>query len=103
MNSLEILSPSGDPIIVAPPIYRKNSFEHVLCYQRRDTKHVEMVVTHLNGGRPEPPTLGIASYRTVNNPNMIPSEKITISMEEARLLRDFLNRPEVVEWLEEEA
>lgn len=102
--TLEILSPSGDPIIVAPPVYRATSFEHCLSYQRVDSLFVEMVLTHLYaapGEKSEEPVFTIASYKTVSNPNMNPHRKIELSMEEARLLRDFLNRPEVSAHLDE--
>lgn len=102
--TLQILSPSGDPQIVAPPIYRSNSFEHCLSYQRIDDMHVQMVITHVpeTDGKPTEPMLNIASYRTVRNPNMVPHRMIELSMEEARLLRDFLNRDEVSAYLEGE-
>lgn len=101
--SIEILSPSGDPVIVAPPIYRQNSFEHCLSYQRVDHLHGEMVITHLpDAEKPEPPMLNIALYRTVRNPNMVPWRLVELSMEEARMLKDFLNRPEISAYLEEE-
>lgn len=97
--------PNHNPAIVAPVIYRQNSFEHVLAYQKSGDEHVEIALSHVyceESGAPTTPTLGLASYRTVNNPNMVPSAKIELSMDEARMLRDFLNRPEVLAYLDEE-
>ena len=47
--------------------------------------------------------LVIATYATQENPNEEPSEWLELSLEDARLLRQFLNKPEVVAHLERAA
>lgn len=101
---MEIIKNTGKTI-VAPIIYRANSHEHVLVYQKINNQHVEFVLSHEYappGEQPITPNLILASYLTVNNPNMISSHLIELSMEETRLLRDFLNRPEIQGYLEQE-
>lgn len=102
---IEMFPPSDDSKIIAPVLYRANSHEHVLSYQKIGDQHVEMVLSHEYappGEQSSEPTFTIAIYHTVNNPNMIPFRMIELSMEEARFLRDFLNRPEVQGYLEQE-
>lgn len=47
--------------------------------------------------------LVIAAFATQENPNQEPSEWLELSFEDARLLRNFLNKPEVVAHLERAA
>lgn len=63
---------------------------------------VEMMVPHLEPLSPPALTLSLAVFRLKKNPNLNPSQLIEFSMEEARLLRDLLNRPEMVVYLEQE-
>lgn len=102
---IEILSPSENSIIITSPTYRENSFEHSLCYDRQDGKRVEMTLTHLpniSGDDERAPMLHLVTRKIRKNPQNSLNEFIGLSMEETRLLKDFLNRPEVTAWLEEE-
>lgn len=82
--------------ITSSIFFRNSSFETCLFYDRRDGKRVDFVVVHVMQDRDMMLHL-TAMKPTSNNP----SEHITLSMEEARLLRDFLNRPEVGAWIDE--
>lgn len=97
---------AGAKRIIANSIrWRISSFEHSLSYDRKDGKRVEMALSHyadISGEGRRAPLLQLASRKIVRNPNCTPNEYIGLSMEEARLLRDFLNRPEIVAYLEEE-
>lgn len=86
-------------VVIAPVEYRENDFEHCLHYTRTGGKQVEMVVTHLPGSEA---CFSIGVYKLIGNPNLNPSQLVEITMEEARLLRDLLCRPEVQKYLEEE-
>lgn len=86
--------------------YRTSSFEHSLTYDRRDGKRVEIALSHhadISGEGRRAPLLQLASRKIARNPTCALNEYIAFPMEEARLLRDFLNRPEIAAYLEEEA
>ena len=90
--------------ISSPVTYRENSYENILQYRRAGgTKRVEITLCHLpdvSGESTNPPVLCLAEYKTRSNPNFNATALLNFSMEEARLLRDFLNRPEIQGWLE---
>src|SRR5258708_5194174 len=91
--------------IVSPIKYRHSAFETAMTYARHDGKCVEVTVTHLPNNYEnyfQGPTLSLATRQIKKNPNCTPNALIGMSMKEARLLRDFLNRPEVADWLDEE-
>lgn len=94
-------------VISSLPIFRNNSFETCLTYDRANgTQRVEFVVVHIcnvsgDFSAPEP-YLALALRKLRHNPNNSFNALLNLSMEEARLLRDFLNREEVATWLEEE-
>lgn len=96
---------AGAKCIIANSIrWRESSFEHALTYDRKDGKRVEIALSHavdISGEGHRGPLLQLASRKLTRNPNCTPNEYIGFSMEETRLLRDFLNRPEIVEWIEE--
>lgn len=101
---MEILTLNHSPRIVGPIRYHQASFEDALIYDRRDGKRVEMALTHIpnvSGDAVRGPILQLAT-RKIRKGNNTPNEYIGLSMEEARLLRDFLSRPEVSAWLDEE-
>jgi len=92
--------------IISQIVFRNTSFETVLSYDRKDGKRVEFVLVHLpniSGEGPQEPFLALSSRSIRRNPNCVPNSLLNLSMEEARLLRDYLNRPETTLWLEEEA
>ncbi|SRR5579885_1620006 len=86
------------------PVFRNTSAETCLSYDRQDGKRVEFVLCHLPkiDDRPCTPFLNLSTRKIARNPNCQPNEQLVLSLKEARLLRDFLNRPEVASWLEEE-
>lgn len=57
----------------------------------------EMIIPHV--GDPIALKFSLAIYH-LPNPNLNPSWSLDLSMEEARLLRDVLNRPEMQRYLE---
>lgn len=102
--NITFLSTLRHSVFKSLPHYRSTSFEDAITYDRIDGQSVEMVLSHLpnvSGDYPPTPTLTLASFRSSNNPKMKPHQHLELSMEEARLLRDLLNRPEVTEWLNE--
>lgn len=84
--------------IVPPVKYNESQWEHALHFQRDNGQRVEMVVTHVSS---KESIFSVATYRTKNNPNMTPTQEVNLSMEEARYLRALLNRPEVLEYLDD--
>lgn len=68
--------------------------EELTTYNRTDGRHVEMTVCAVDS---ETSMFSATVYAGGNQEE----ESLTLSIEEARLLRDLLNRPEVVELLEE--
>ncbi|HET8910564.1 MAG TPA: hypothetical protein VFN23_03820 [Ktedonobacteraceae bacterium] len=99
---LYLLSPDSQHIHPDSVRFYQNSLEDAIHYQRLDGHKVEIVLNHFlaaSGDVPPEPTLTLASFRQRKNPNMNPSEQIELSMEEARLLRDFLNREDITAWL----
>lgn len=105
MTTILALLTSVHTILADSIRYRQNSFEHSLSYDRHDGKRVEMALTHLpniSGDFTRAPMLHLVARKIRKNPHNGFNESISLSMEEARLLKDFLNRPEVTAWLEEE-
>lgn len=98
LQELEDAHKTGSAII-APIEYHDNVWENGLNYGRVGGKRVDMVVTHLPGSEAH---FSIGVYKLIGNPNLNPSQLVEITMEEARLLRDLLCRPEVQKYLEEE-
>jgi hypothetical protein len=93
-------------VLASLPVFHDVSFETRLSYIRRDNKQIEFTVVHLeqaSGDNFHVPHLALSSTRLHNNPNGAPHALLQLSMEEARLLKDFLNHPEVSTWLDEEA
>lgn len=93
-------------IFASIPKYRINSFEHAIFYHRKDGMLVEMSITHIpnvSGDAVRKPFLALCARKYERNPNCAPNAILNLSMEEARLLRDFLNYPEVNAYLDEEA
>lgn len=92
--------------IIGAVIFRNSSFETCLTYDRKDGKRVEFVIVHplnIAGDCPKKPFLALASRSIKRNPNCTPNALLNLSMEEGRLLREFLNSPEAHTWLDEEA
>lgn len=95
---------STDTVLTGPAHFRQNSFEHCLSYDRIDGKRVEMVITHVpnvSGDGEKPALLQIATRKLQRNPTLALNEHVALSMEEARLLKDLLNRPEISAYLDE--
>lgn len=85
--------------------YRENSFEHCLTYQRADGLEGNIVLSHLpriSGEGYHEPLFTLALIKRRKQAEPIIRQCCSVSLEEARLLRDFLNREEVKAWLEEE-
>ena len=76
-----------------------NRFETSIV-QKSSNWRLEMVLVHTPG--PGFLALAIAIFSLKRNPNLKAKESVELSMQEARLLRDLLNRPETTQWLEQE-
>lgn len=77
--------------------FHHNTFETGLIRKGRNWR-TELMLVHLPGSQTE---LCLATFRLNNNPNNNPTAQIDLSIEEARLLRDLLNRPEMQAYLEQ--
>lgn len=77
------------PAIDHPVTYFNNQHETSVGYNRSDEQHVEFVLSR------QAQMFTIATFPLIGNPNMEPETQIVLGPQEARLLRDLLNRPEV--------
>lgn len=102
---IELVRRAGS-VLTSLPVFRNSSFETYLSYDRNQGRErVEFVIVHpfhAAGDNFQPPFLALTSRNIKRNPNDTPGALLNLSMEEARLLRDYLNRPEVLAWLEED-
>lgn len=90
--------------LIRPATFRNTGLETCFSYDRTDGKHVEFVIVHLPdaaGDGPQEPFLHLSTRKISKNPNCALNEQLVLSPAEGRMLRDFLNRPEVEAWLEE--
>jgi hypothetical protein len=86
------------------PTFRHTSFETCLSCDRSDGKRIEYVLVHplnISGEGAQEPYLHLSTRKIHKHAANGFNQEIALSMEEARRLRDFLNRPEMAEWLEE--
>lgn len=79
--------------LATTPSSRNNQHEISTSYNRTDGKRVEMVM--MKQWACGPTELLIGAYRTQDNPNCNTSQYVALSIEEARILRDLLNREDV--------
>jgi hypothetical protein len=87
------------------PTFRHTGLETCLSCDRSDGKRVEYVLVHplnISGEGAQGPYLHLSTRKIHKHAANGFNQEIALSMEEARRLRDFLNRPEMAEWLEEE-
>jgi hypothetical protein len=81
------------------PTYNDNFAESTISYVRIDHKQVDLCLYKEDGKGPSELLIGI--YFSVNYPEH-PSEFVRLSIAEARLLRDLLNKEEAVAILDKE-
>jgi hypothetical protein len=80
--------------IASQPRYRHSSFETAITYHRTDETFGQLTLVH-EGHLLGPAELVLAMYTMKGLQEGIAREEVTLSVAEARLLRDLLNRPEV--------
>jgi hypothetical protein len=92
-----------DTVLATPAEFHDTVAETYFTYTRKDGKRVDMTIGHHtynpHNGVEIFPALLIGVMRIKNNPNCATSEFVDLSIEEARILRDLLNRPEVADIL----
>jgi hypothetical protein len=84
-------------VFATTPQFHDTPVETCFTYERKDGKKVDMAIVHhtQRNGVQISPALLIGVMRIKNNPNCATSEFVDLSIEEARILRDLLNKPEV--------
>lgn len=83
-------------IIPSSRLFLSTDVEDLLAYDRSDGKHVEMTVCFV--ARHEA-VLSMSIY--ADRHTSAPEEALVLSLPEGRMLRDLLNRPDVIALLED--